>query len=138
LVDREAVDRRLREIDSRVSELREVQLPGRDRFLSDRNLVTLTERHLQVALQAAIDIAVQIVAEDSAETPEDYASAFLALGRIGVVDGAVAQRLASAAKLRNILVHMYLKVDPQKLWDALQNLDDLDAFAQAVEGYLSR
>lgn len=44
----------------------------------------------------------------------------------------MADRLADAAKLRNLLVHLYLDVDQTKLWEALQHLDDLSAFAATI------
>ncbi|HWB70833.1 MAG TPA: HepT-like ribonuclease domain-containing protein [Egibacteraceae bacterium] len=70
------------------------------------------ERHLQLANQSAIDIAMHVLAEDSAETPEDYGAAFTLLARHGVLDDNLANRLSLAAGLRNILVHGYLDVDP--------------------------
>lgn len=89
-------------------------------------------------MQSAIDIALHILAEDSSETPEDYATAFLLLARIGLIDRPLADRLRSAAGLRNVLVHTYLDVDPRRLWAHLRDLDDLIAFAAAVESYVQR
>ncbi len=95
------------------------------------------ERHLQVALQTAIDIAVHILAEDTARPPDEYGAAFLALGDLGVFDAELAARLRMAAGMRNVLVHDYLEVDSSLVWQAIENLGDLDAFAAAVDRYLS-
>jgi uncharacterized protein YutE (UPF0331/DUF86 family) len=121
----------------RVEALRGQSL-DRQRFLDDWNLQTQVERHLQLAIQSAIDIAVHIVAEDSAKTPEDYSDTFRILAEMDVIGSDLSLRLGSAAKLRNILVHMYLEVDPQRVWEALGNLDDLESFAAAVERYLEK
>ncbi len=41
--------------------------------------------------------------------------------------------LSAAAGMRNVLVHVYLEVDDDKVWDALGHLDDLREFAAAVK-----
>ncbi|MDP9342553.1 MAG: DUF86 domain-containing protein [Actinomycetota bacterium] len=136
MVDPESVRRRLREIGRRLSRLERVREAGRDGFLADSDLQAATERHFQIAIQAAIDIAVHILAEDSDETPEDYADAFIKLGRVGVIDEALAERLTAAAGFRNILVHAYLEVDPVLVWSDLDSLEDFRAFSEAIEQYL--
>jgi uncharacterized protein YutE (UPF0331/DUF86 family) len=138
LVDPDVVRRRLRQIDRRVAALRAIAAGREGDFVDDDALQAQAERHLQVAVQSAIDIALHILAEDSSETPEDYATAFLLLARIGLIDRPLADRLRSAAGLRNVLVHTYLDVDPRRLWAHLRDLDDLIAFAAAVESYVQR
>lgn len=136
MVDPEAVRRRLREIDGRLRELHRIRDRGRDAFHGSSDLRTLAERHLQIAIQAAIDVAVHILAEDSSQTPEDYGAAFRGLARMGIVEPRLGEALARAAGLRNILVHMYLEVDPEKLWRDLGNIEGLERFAAAVEEYV--
>lgn len=136
MVDPEAIRRPIREIERRLASLHAIRREGRDVFLSDDALRTQSERHLQLAIQAAIDIANHIVAEESSETPEDYASAFSVLASIGVIDTELAGRLRLAAGLRNILVHAYVDEDPEILWGSLDRLDDLAAFAAGVEAFL--
>jgi uncharacterized protein YutE (UPF0331/DUF86 family) len=45
------------------------------------------------------------------------------------LDKGLAERLAAAAGLRNILVHDYLEIDDDVLWRTLDHLDDLRDFA---------
>jgi len=41
------------------------------------------------------------------------------------------------ARLRNVLVHPYLDVDPYKVYDALQNyLPDLETYAECIAQYI--
>ena len=54
MVDREVVRRRLRQLDRRVGALREIAGRSQEAFLSDNGLQAAAERHLQVAIQAAI------------------------------------------------------------------------------------
>lgn len=133
MVDLESVRRRLRKIDRRIGLLEAIRRRGRDAFLADLGLQAQVERHLQLALQAAIDVALHVVAEASADTPENYGAAFVLLAEGDVLDEALAARMRQAAGLRNVLVHAYLEVDPSLIWEHLQRLDDLRNFAAAAE-----
>lgn len=133
MVDPDVVVRRLREIGRRLAELRVLHAAGR---ASGPAVQAQVERHLQVAIQGAIDVALHIVADDTDRTPDDYGSAFLVLAEIGVIGPGLADRLRLATGLRNLLVHAYLDIDPDRLWARLDHLDDLDDFALAVTEYL--
>jgi uncharacterized protein YutE (UPF0331/DUF86 family) len=137
LVDAEVVDRRLREIGRRLKALRDIHSRGETTFLADEALQAQAERHLQLALQRAIGIALHILADDTDRTPEDYGSAFRELAAVGILGQDLADRLRLAAGLRNILVHAYLDVDPARIWTHLGRLGDLEDFAYAVDRYLS-
>lgn len=136
MVDPESVQRRLREIDRRLGWLRSIHSHDRQTFVRDPGLQAQAERHLQLAIQSAIDIALHILAEDSGETPDDYGGAFTLLARLGVLPEQLAERLRRAAGLRNVLVHTYLDVDPTKVWEHLSDLEDLERFGAAVQDYL--
>lgn len=136
MVDPETVRRHLREIDRRLQGVRQIEAAGRDGFLADPALQAQAERHLQLAIQSAIDVAIHVVAEDSPRTPESYGESFSMLASSGVIDQELADRLRLAAGLRNILVHAYLEVDPGRLWQAIESAGDLESFAAAIERYL--
>lgn len=138
MVDVEVVGRRLREIGRRLGALRGIRSHGEGAFLTDQALQAQAERHLQLALQCAIDIALHILADDTDRTPEDHGSAFRELTAVGVLGQDLADRLRLAAGLQNILVHAYLDVDPARVWTHLSRLDDLEDFARAVDLYLEK
>ena len=56
----------------------------------------------------------------------------------GVIDPALATRLAAAVRLGNVLVHAYLELDHGRLYDELGWIEDAAEFAAAIEGWLSR
>lgn len=138
MVDAEIVNRRLRELDRRLGELARLHQGATARaYAEDLALQAQVERHLQLAIQAAIDLAAHIAAQDSAETPEDYGDTFPVVARLGVIDDALADRLRLAAGMRNVLVHGYAEIDHAIVWASLDDLDDLRALATGVAGYLS-
>lgn len=132
MADREVVVRRVREVGRRLQALRRLHRSGRAGFDADDGLRAQVERHLQIALQSAIDIALHLLATDTDGTPEDYGSAFVMLADAGIIPAELGGRLRLAAGLRNLLVHAYLDIDPDRLWDHLEHLDDLEVFAGHV------
>jgi uncharacterized protein YutE (UPF0331/DUF86 family) len=136
LVDPEVVRRRLRQIDRRVAALRAIAQGDRDKFLRDLNVQATAERHLQVAIQAAVDIALHVLADETGETPEDYGSAFVLLARHDRIPAALGEQLRLAVGLRNVLVHAYTEIDPALVWDHLAELGDLTSFASHMESHL--
>lgn len=136
MADPELIRRRLRELSRRVAALRALRQGDEGVFVTDVAVQAQAERHLQIALQSVIDIALHIVAADTDDTPDEYGSALTGLAAIGVLPQELAGRLRLAAGLRNVLVHAYLEVDPRRIWEHLTQLDDLVAFARHIEGYL--
>ncbi len=84
---------------------------------------------MQVAIQACIDIGSHLAAAWGLGPPDDYADVFARLRLSGGLDGDLADRLIEATKQRNMLVHVYLRIDHTKIWDKLSEVDDLRAFA---------
>lgn len=137
MVDHEVVLRRLREIDRRVVSLRSSKANDRVAFSEDLDLQAQVERHLQVAIQAAIDVAIHILADDTGDTPDDYGSAFVLLARHTALPQRLADRLRLAAGFRNVLVHAYVDIDAEQVWKHLNDVQDLTEFAEHIVAYLS-
>lgn len=106
-------------------------------FLADfRN--TGTAKYLAVvAAEASIDLCNHLVARLGGRAPRDYADCFSVLAELGIVSSELARRLGGLARFRNLLVHLYAEVDDGRVHTFLrQDLGDLDAFRDAVLGWL--
>ncbi|OFV90290.1 MAG: hypothetical protein A3G76_04750 [Acidobacteria bacterium RIFCSPLOWO2_12_FULL_65_11] len=67
------------------------------------------------------------------KAPEDYAACFGVLREAGLVPAELAERLQQMARFRNLLVHIYWKLDYGQVYEILQrNLGDLRQFASIV------
>lgn len=86
-----------------------------------------------MAIQICIDLGTQLVSEQSARPPSDYAEVFEILGEKGVLSKDLALRMGSAARQRNLIVHLYMEIDDRAVFASLSYLDDLREFATAVE-----
>lgn len=133
MVDAEQVGARLERLEAMLEQLEEVRGGGEEAYLADAQRRLATERLLQLSIQTCIDLAAQVVSEQSATAPSSYAEVFKILGDKGVVSAEVAERLASAARQRNLLVHLYMEIDDRAVFASLSFLDDIREFAAAVE-----
>lgn len=133
MVDADVFDRRLERLEQAVTDLRQVASNDLARFVGDRALQAQAERWTQVAVEACVDLAHHVIADHGWATPATYRDAFRILGDHGVIEPALAVRMAGWAGLRNILVHLYLDVDHARLHEVLTTeLDDLVEYARSL------
>lgn len=139
MVKIEPVLARLEALNQYLSELEQFRSLTRAEFLGDLRNYRTVERDFQLAAQAAIDIASHILAADFPQRPEGYREVIELLGQVGVLPPDLAERFAGVASFRNILIHEYLAVDLDIVYDHLQdNLDDFQLFGRYVAEYLAR
>jgi uncharacterized protein YutE (UPF0331/DUF86 family) len=117
--------------------LRELRAAGRETFVRDEAVQDRVERNAELLAQSCADIALHIVSAAGSGAPETYGDALRAAGAVIGLPTELTERLAAAARLRNILVHMYLDIDHGRLFDELAWIDDTEKFAAAVERWLS-
>ena len=79
--------------------------------LDDFTHVDALTLNIERACQAAIDIAMHVVADRHLGVPQSTAEAFLLLERSGVIDRPLAAALAGMVGFRNVAVHQYEDMD---------------------------
>lgn len=134
MVDAEQVEDRLERLEALLEELDGVRSAGEEAYLADAKQRLATERLLQLSIQICIDLAAQVVSEQSAAPPSSYSDVFKILGDKGVISADLAKRLGDAARQRNLLVHLYMEIDDKAVFASLAFLDDLREFAKIVAG----
>jgi uncharacterized protein YutE (UPF0331/DUF86 family) len=132
LVDAEQVENRLERLEAMLERLEEIRGAGEEAYLADAQQRLATERLLQLSIQICIDLAAQVVSEQSAPPPSSYSDVFKILGDKGVISAEIAERLGNAARQRNLLVHLYMEIDDKAVFASLAFLDDLREFATIV------
>lgn len=106
-------------------------------FVADRGEQYRIAFPLQQAIQLAIDLAAHLLAGQPGHRPDTLAGLFTALGERDVVEDALAMRLAAMARFRNLLVHQYADLDPDRVWDIVHgDLADVDRFLAVVAAHL--
>lgn len=131
MTDLPLIEKRLAVIDTCVSDLR--ALARADRLDTDIRERRFVERTLQVAIQAALDVASHIVSERRLGEPATNRELFTLLERDGWVPSELRARLADMAGFRDVTVHRYDDVDLDVVRDVLKNhLVDLERFTAGV------
>lgn len=106
-------------------------------FLADVGLQWQVERGLQLATQACIDMADEILFQLEMEEPETAADTFHTLRGAGWLEPELADRLVECVGFRNVLVHDYVDLDHSETfrhWQ--QDLPDYERFCARVRAWL--
>jgi uncharacterized protein YutE (UPF0331/DUF86 family) len=136
MTDAELVAKRLALIESLLRELQTLARP--ERIAEDVREERFVEHTLQLAVQAAIDVASHVVADERLGEPATNQALFTLLAKNGWLSPALGDRLAQAAGFRNVLVHGYASVDLRIVRDIVENrLGDLHEFIAAIRVRLS-
>jgi uncharacterized protein YutE (UPF0331/DUF86 family) len=117
--------------------LRGYQQHNVEDLIHDHTLRGAVERYIEVALECMIDIGEIIISKEKLKRPDTYREVFLLLGEHAILPDDFAKDLAPAAGFRNVLVHMYAKIDVERLHYYLENnLDDMERFGEYIAQYL--
>lgn len=131
MTDAALVAKKLNLIEAYVNELRTLGRP--ETLRRDVREERFTLHTLQLAAQAALDVASHIVSDEGLGEPETNRELFALLARHLWIDAPLAAKLEDMAGFRNVVVHGYAEVDLTVVEDVVKNhLDDLLAFAQAI------
>jgi uncharacterized protein YutE (UPF0331/DUF86 family) len=96
------------------------------------------ERYLQISLECMLDIGEIIISMEKIKRPQSYKEIFRTLGENGILPEAFARKIEPAAGFRNILVHMYAKVEMGRLYENLQNgVEDMEIFMEHIACFLA-
>jgi len=110
-----------------------------EEFKGNREHYRTAERSLQITIECCHDIANHIISAFQMERPDRYESVFNILGENGVVPKGFVETLVSMAKFRNLLVHEYLDIKLDRVYEILQQKSsDFEKFAKYVVSFLEK
>ena len=131
MTDADLVRKRLAFIETCLRELAEIA--DSERVEHDVRERRFVEHTLQIAIQAALDIASHVAASDRLGEPGSNQELFELLGHAGWVTPGLASELRRMAGFRIILVRGYLAVDSAIVRDVLEcRLGDIEAFVESI------
>jgi len=122
MLDIKRINERLREIRRRVYELQSnFQNFSEEELLSNETAYNAAEHHLQIAIQACIDIASHIVATLGLPAPsKETAEVFKSLAREKIITDEFAKVMKDVVSYRNVIVHGYLEVNRHITYENIQ------------------
>jgi uncharacterized protein YutE (UPF0331/DUF86 family) len=135
VTDWNLIAKKLAFIETCVQELRSLARP--EEIRGDIRQERFVEHTLQIAIQAALDVASHVVSDERLGEPRNNQELFELLERYRWIPPDLSSSLRKMAGFRNILVHAYETVDlaiVEKI--VTDRLDDLLQFASAIRAKL--
>lgn len=124
---------KLDRLDEYLGYLFALQKVNKKSFLSDYHAYGLTERYLQLSIEAMLDIGKLIIIANNFRKPEDNQDIFTILEEQKILTRAISRRLDGVAQFRNILVHDYEKINREIIYQKLQtNMKDFKDFKKTI------
>ncbi len=138
-LDPVVIRERLKRLEENLALLRALGKKPREEFVRDPILQWAVERGLQVSIENALDIGSHLIGAAGLPAPRTYAEVIEVLGQQGILPPEFAARIRSMAGFHNVLVHEYLRVDLDLVYEVLQTgVNDLSICAQHILAYLHR
>ena len=119
--DREGILDHLRELEEAIIDWERYQAISLEELRSERDKRNMVLYALLVSIQAAIDIANHLIAEYSLKKPSTYRESFEILADEGIIPKKLSKELADLAGFRNVLVHIYWRLNLEEVHGVLKN-----------------
>ena len=137
MIQAEIIRKRLNKLDEYLKFLHNSQRYSYDEFISNPEHYGSTERFLHLAIESLTDIGNHLVAELNLGKVEWYSDIPKILAAQGYVGNELADTWIRMIGFRNTLVHEYIDIDRQIVFDVLQNnLSDLEDLKKAFAQFL--
>ena len=134
----EAVRRRLLKLEEAVSRLEELGRSDRTLLRTSFRDAWAAERGLQLAAEILLDTGNHILSAHFGQSARDYEDVIAQIASRGVIDEPLRARLKGVGGFRNVLVHGYLEVDPDRVAEYLARAPgDFSAFLDAIRTWLT-
>lgn len=134
MADNFVLAKSLADIRDAVARIRDVLPADVEAFAADRTVREVVVLNLFVALQHCLSVATHWLAQRKLDVPAAYRETLVATGERGLIQRPLAQRLAAASGLRNLIAHRYGVLDWKRIHHiATHDLDDLAQFCDQVE-----
>lgn len=137
MVDKDLVKSFLLQLDEKLGTLRKTPVESLSVLQKDPILQNAVLHLLQTAVEICLDTANHIIADEGWRAPTSNRDTFQVLHEQGLLSDELLQCCQNMAGFRNILVHMYEKVNLADVYGILKKrLGDFDQFASVVKKWM--
>ncbi len=137
MLNQELILTRCQEIGDSLERIKKIKEMTREEFLNDRDTQDIACYRLLVAIEAALNLCYHISAKYLKKVPEEYAECFVILSDAGIIPESLSKNLQKMAQFRNLLVHMYWKIDYGTVYDIINyNMEDMRNFSSIIVSLL--
>ncbi|MFO8133510.1 MAG: DUF86 domain-containing protein [Thermoplasmatota archaeon] len=138
MIDEERILDHLNELEASLRDWKRYKAFPVEKLKTDRDTRNMVLHAMLVAIQSSIDVANHLIAEKNLRKPSTYREAFEILAEENVISVELADELAELAGFRNMLVHIYWRLDMDVIHEILQHDHrHLEAFSSQVKKMLA-
>jgi len=132
-IERDIVLNRFKKMDELIQYLEEIKKKNKDEFLSNYLIYLSAQRALEICINICIDIGNHILSLNKNGKPETYSDIFVELSKLNIINKELEEKLLKMTKFRNLLGHLYMEINNEKIYDILQkNLGDFNLFKKQI------
>ena len=137
IMDKDGVLNHLRELSASLDDWERYKDIDLEDLKRDRDKMNMVLHAMLVAIQSSIDISNHLIAENKLRKPLTYREAFEILNESGLISLSLSESMSDLAGFRNVLVHIYWKLDMDEIYSILQNdLDQIREFERTIKKML--
>lgn len=131
-INKEKIITLLNEANKASAILKDYKNYSNEKILNSYKELSVVKYHFIILVEASIDICNHISAKMYKQTAESYAHCFSILVENKIIDKTLGDKLSAFAKFRNVLVHLYWKVDDTLVVEKLNELNIFDEFLEKI------
>jgi uncharacterized protein YutE (UPF0331/DUF86 family) len=137
VVKPEVIRKRLGKAEEYVQILRALQKYSFEEFVSDPERYGSGERFLQLVIEVLLDLGSHVIAEENLGTVNSYSDIPDILKETGHVSSAQQETWIKMIGSQNTLVHDYVDIDRNIVYQVLQNnLEDMESLKRVFAQFL--
>lgn len=139
MIDIDLIRRKLARLNMYLEKIKPLSERSLIEYKADFYLKSSAERLIQLIVEAATDINNHVVVETENRPPEDYSVSFIKASDAGLISRDLAENLKGSAGMRNILVHEYMEIDDEIVYNAIPlAIQHYKEYIKQVEGFIER
>ncbi|GAB6943760.1 hypothetical protein JCM14467A_05420 [Vulcanisaeta sp. JCM 14467] len=94
------------------------------------------ERYLHLAVESLIDVGMRLCSILNLGKPERYRDVARIMVNAGIFDSEIGRLFEMWIGFMNVLVHGYAVIDPERLFEALNEVDELDKVIDKISDFV--
>lgn len=134
------LEKKMKTVEERVQRLKQLSQKIRSfsEYQASQDVRDISERNLQVAIEACLDIGKIIISREGLKEPKDNKGVFAVLAEAGILTEKCLLFLVPMTGTRNILVHSYDKIEDSIIYGVLKkHIEDFMTFLREIrDNYL--
>jgi uncharacterized protein YutE (UPF0331/DUF86 family) len=125
LVDHDLIVAKVGIIKKNLRRIAEKSKVNFDTFIKDIDRQEIVSFNLQLAIENCTDLAAHIISAEGLGVPGSASEMFYLLEENGFLSQELTEKMIKAIGLRNLIVHEYTKIDLNRLFNVVQNDNEL-------------